>query len=1117
MRSLSLAVQPAFDLNAQMPSPTTRSAPRSKGTAHLASVTPSASAPAAAASMVLQRERLYGVLDARLPGAVWLHGPTGAGKTMLLRSYLQRVGGPVLWLTADERHNDPAALFGALTRLAEASGARQLPVFSPEHRDGADAFAARYFERLDASLDAASAVVIDDAHWLAGFTANLLGCAIDAFGGRRTLCFASQLLPDSAFAPHIAGSRLWIVGHKMLAFDTTEARQLAAQLGTVATALDDLVGATDGWAAGLMLAMQLAAASGSSSTSADALAQVRTPLAQLIAGQVLGGVVREDLARLRLLAELPQVPIALAEQNPAWAAACAQLQRLAERGLFVERLASDRDERDTAERHHSPAAHGCWRLHDLLRSALREPGAIGMPAPEVGESLVDMLLAIDRLDLAWQLAARLGPESLDRVVALHGSIALRSPEHTTYRRVAAPLATEYAPRIALWQARALLGDDDDGALDACEAAYRGSVRQNEVAMTRQAVALALLACFDRREDLSALSTWRERFEATEKADAARPDPAPNPSTNPIANPIVLAARLLNDHVFGVSASSPEESAKRQDALLTAIIEAGLTPNENVLAATALVATLQRTRRFDDAAVAIALVEASDSFLHAAIHVRTAWSYACGYIFITCGLPDRARAAFTALLALAESNALPFSRVDALIGLVRLDLSERKMTDAKRRLDEAESAGKTGKLIQQGWILHSKSRFAMTAGRTAEALQFLDAAERVWIEDGFPKASLTIIDVDRVQLLFALNRVAEALAIADGMAASGNPGGNANFFVMACLLRSLAVWDEDRVEAERQLQAGVHRAAEVKFGNFLLLLHAEAGLVAHRALEAGIEVEFVRRAIRSRCLPSPAGADSRWPWALRIELLGAFRLIHDDAPIVFTGKAQQKPLELLKFLGAERGMAADTSAIAAALWPDSDGAAAKKSVEVTVSRLRKLLGDDALVQVAEGRVRLDPSQVWCDAQALWALCLGAETMQQTARPAIDVIDLGERLLRAYSGDLLPNEDEGMWRVGARDRYRNAFVRAVRTLANYWNDRDDVARAIPLLEAAITRDPLAEALYQVLIGAYVKENQPAEAMRVYRQCRQMLSVLIGASPSPQTEKLRMSIDLQPGSVK
>ena len=34
---------------------------------------------------------------------------------------------------------------------------------------------------------------------------------------------------------------------------------------------------------------------------------------------------------------------------------------------------------------------------------------------------------------------------------------------------------------------------------------------------------------------------------------------------------------------------------------------------------------------------------------------------------------------------------------------------------------------------------------------------------------------------------------------------------------------------------------------------------------------------------------------------------------------------------------------------------------------------------------------------------------------------------------------------------------------------------------------------------------------EAMRVYRQCRQMLSVLIGSQPSVETERIRKLIKL------
>ena len=1114
MQCLSLAVRPALDLNARMASTKTPLVLRAKPIVRFAD----APSRVAGASMVLQRERLHALLAARLPGAVWLHGPTGAGKTVLLRSWVQRAGLSVMWLTADERHNDPAALFSALTALAEAAGVAQLPAFSPEHRDDAGAFAARYFERLDAALPADYALVIDDTQWLAGATGNLLGHAIDACGGRRALCFASQLLPDCAFAPHIAGSRLWIVGYKVLAFDTTEAGELAGQLGAGTTTTDALVGATDGWAAGLMLAMQLAAAGVSSSASADPLASVRTPLAQLIAGQVLGGVARDDLGRLRLLAELPQVPVELATKNPDWAAACGQLQRLAERGLFVERLASDLRGRNDQERRGSDrkigvaqtaSGQGCWRLHDLLRSALREPGAIAEPAPEVGKVLVEMLLAIDRLDLAWQLAARLGATTLDRVVTSHGSEALRRPERVSFRQFAAPLATEYAPRIALWQARALLGDDDDGALAACDAAHRGFMRDGNAAAMRQVTALALLICFGKREDLSKLGTWRERFECAEKlpVEAAQSD----------LEPVLLAAKLVCDLVLAEGESSAAESAVRQDALLTAIRATTLTPNETVFVATTLVTTLYRMRRLDDAEVAIAMTEATEAYGHAAVHVRALWKNASAYLFVAHGLPDRARGAFRDLLGLAESNALRFSRVDALIGLARLDLAEKKLAAAKVLLDDAEAAGKSGKPTQQGYILHLKARFAMAVGKPNQALQFLEAAERVWTLDGFPKASMLVIEMDRVQVLYTLDRHEEALLLADGIAASGVPGEDANFHVTACMLRCTTLWDTEREKAEEQLKIAVQRAERIDFINFLRLVPDQAGLVAQRALERNLSTTFMRRAIRSRCLPAPSDADARWPWALRVEMLGAFRLVKNDEAIVFSGKAQQKPLDLLKFLACERGMSAEAGAIGAALWPDSDVAAAKKSVEVTVSRLRKLLGDDALVEVSEGRVRLNAGQVWSDAQALWTVCLEAETLHRAGRTEQAAIDIGERLLRAYPGDLLAHEDDGAWRAGARERYRNAFVRGVRALARYWSEHDAIARAVPLLEAAVARDPLAEALHQLLIAAYVKENQPAEAMRVYRQCRQMLSVLIGVSPSPETERLRMSIDLQQGSFK
>ncbi len=68
----------------------------------------------------------------------------------------------------------------------------------------------------------------------------------------------------------------------------------------------------------------------------------------------------------------------------------------------------------------------------------------------------------------------------------------------------------------------------------------------------------------------------------------------------------------------------------------------------------------------------------------------------------------------------------------------------------------------------------------------------------------------------------------------------------------------------------------------------------------KALESGIEVEYVKELIRKRGLfpdTSPHEIEN-WPWELKIYTLGQFKLEKDGKPIQFSGKIQQKPLEML---------------------------------------------------------------------------------------------------------------------------------------------------------------------------------------------------------------------------
>ncbi len=136
-----------------------------------------------------------------------------------------------------------------------------------------------------------------------------------------------------------------------------------------------------------------------------------------------------------------------------------------------------------------------------------------------------------------------------------------------------------------------------------------------------------------------------------------------------------------------------------------------------------------------------------------------------------------------------------------------------------------------------------------------------------------------------------------------------------------------------------------------------------------ALEHGIEADYVRDVIRRRGLIPESPSVVNWPWPLRIRTLGAFEVIRDDAPLVFEGKAQRKPMELLKALIALGGRNVSADSVIGMLWPLPSDGDSQKAFEITVHRLRKLLGSADSIRVTDRRATLNAQLVFVD---LWAL-------------------------------------------------------------------------------------------------------------------------------------------------
>ena len=145
---------------------------------------------------------------------------------------------------------------------------------------------------------------------------------------------------------------------------------------------------------------------------------------------------------------------------------------------------------------------------------------------------------------------------------------------------------------------------------------------------------------------------------------------------------------------------------------------------------------------------------------------------------------------------------------------------------------------------------------------------------------------------------------------------------------------------------------------------------------------------------------------------------------DNEELIVKGKAQRKPLEILKLLTAYPD-GVETCRVMDELWPDLEGDAARNALDIALHRLRKILRRDAM-RLINGILSLNKDIVWLDTEALDRI--GA---QRPSSPELSAAR--EEILELYRGGLLGDQEVRGTLLVARDRLRNKFVGRVSQLA------------------------------------------------------------------------------------
>lgn len=1048
------------------------------------------------AGAVAARPRLFAALRAALARArvVWIAGPPGAGKTTLVSSYLERTRARHVWYQIDAGDRDPGTVFHYLGAAARAAGRRRaLPALTPERAGSLAVFSRRWFEALARALGAPSVIVLDDYHELepdSRVHEDVVAAGAAALPPGVSLVVLSRAEPPACFARLRAEGALATLPRDALALTPREARAVARLRARGALdrgALGAIEDRARGWAAGVVLLAE-AAATRAAPAPGDADPAV---LFDYFATEVLREIPAGAQRVLLETALLPTVGAAAAARLTGDPGAGAVLADLWRAGTFTVRLGG------------APV----YQYHPLFRAFLLRRAGEVLPAarraalPAEAAALLEGEGRPD--DAAELLMGAASWEALADLAVRWAPSLLAQARHATlerWLRAVPPEIGDGRPWIACWLGACRILRNADEARGWFERAYAAFDARDDAAGLYLSWAGAVDAIYLSWLDLAPLSRWIARLA---ELRARHPRwPSPEIEARVVTSAVIALVNHRPDH--------PDLAAwiRRAEGLLQA-----LPPSPARLHLAAQLALhacwtgeLRRAGALlDDAAPRREVVEAAP--------LSCAWAVAVRMVHAWESLaPREALALLDEGLAVGRASGTDGADHALRAQAVYAALLAGDAATAEACLEALETAAPRGAQRPRAHHLHLRAVLDLHAGRPARAV------ERA-------REAIAAATAGAVPFAMANTRLALAAALVEARAPRAEAAAHvaaARAIGAGMRSRQIAAWCDllearaahlhgDRDGARAALQSGL--AASRAMGGaamYYLPRPALAALYAE-AIAAGIEADHARDVARRLALvpEDRAAAPDGWPWPLRIRTLGRFELARDDGadgPAPGAGRGGRRPLELLAALVALGGRDVSPERLAAALWPEAEGDAARRAFDTTLHRLRKLLPPGVLV-LRDGRTSLDASACWVD---LWALeeavsRLDALVRAGTPEDGGEVARLTARVLDLYRGPFLRDEREAAWILPVRERVRSRVLRQVAAagLRDERSGRWDAA--CDLYQRALEVEPVAEELYRGLMRCHLEAGRAADVLQTYQRCRLALAAL-RVAPSPTTEELR-----------
>ncbi len=1049
-------------------------------------------------SGTISRPRLIGWVGAVGTPAKWLSAPPGSGKSLLAAQYARATRKRVCWYRLDPRDDDPAFFYARWGSVAN-SGSRTprrvaLPRVSGEDFADEAAFARRYFTAAIGSGVPASIFVFDDVHELsASERLKALAQFVALLGGKHEILFVGQDAAPREFFDLVASRKIALCNDTALAFDAEECDALAQRLRVSGTSGPKLATITGGHAGALVLACEfLRSTGGRHEGSPEVVSRIHQHMLERL-------LERMAPARRELLLQTALAPRFDAALAAALAGddAARELDALVRQGIL---------------RYHASTRGDVYEAHGLVRqgaraslSARQGDAALHAHAMKTADLLEAHGHPEDAFELLMEFHAQ---ERAAQVLEPLAAKQARSGEAALLSRAASLLDDSVLlrhPWLCFWVGRALQGIDEERARSWFERSYAGFAAANDASGMRIAAASVVIAFVIEYGDIRTLETWLRRH-----VEAGGEHPVEQGSAHEATLCMGVICAALNAGAYPATIDANAVTRRLQVLLDDATV--WLTCDHAIEAARLLV---------DNARAFASRQQAQNMVLATRRHIddadagalqRGRWCLSAANAYLLDGKLGLAEQYLEQARLLVEQNGS--RRLVFELAMHVVDAAQRRgdTTAAEAHLVQIEPIAATAPAAQRAEYARLTARVMLAQHKYVEGLHWADEALSAATLAGYAGAGARAFELERVYGLAANGRTEEAAQLAAVMASRLQ---GAQFVTMDSLAHCLRFLAGDR----RDLDTLRHGLRQAESAGFVYLL-ARAGsclpALCEIALAHQLNTSFVQRLIATNNVRPPKNAGPGWPWPVRIRTLGGFDLEIQGESYRPARKAQDKPLELLKLLiccQAMRRESVDKQWLAQRLWPDADEANARKSLDMTLSRLRRLLRDDAAIVASESRLAFSPTHIWTDvAPLLGALSRVSQLRDQRAaghevHRAAAAAEVAA-VLEHFQGSFLPEDEGPSWLLAGREAIATA-VRSTLLIAEALFEGDEDPRFADALERAFNADPTSEDLARALMRSLIRSCQHAEALRIYRRLRDMLSVVLGVAPAHETEQLRLQI--------